>query len=313
MRIGMIGLGKMGANMVERLLKGGHEVVAYDLHEEALKAAAAQGAETATSLEDLAGKLTAPKAAWVMLPAGHVTDYAVEELAGLFSKGDVIVDGGNSNYKEWIALSDKIAKTGVGLVDAGTSGGVWGLTEGYCLMVGGAKESVAVVEPALLTLAPKDGYAHVGPVGAGHFVKMVHNGIEYGLMQAYAEGFEIMGKASEFDLDLHEIASIWRYGSVVRSWLLELAERALRPGAGFDDIKGVVADSGEGRWTAQEAIDRGVSAPVISTSLFTRFASQEPDAYQLKMLSALRNQFGGHAVTLESGKQGLETGTPSPD
>jgi 6-phosphogluconate dehydrogenase len=311
MRIGMIGLGKMGANMVERLLKGGHEVVAYDLHEEALKAAAAQGAETATSLADLAGKLTAPKAAWVMLPAGHVTDYAVEELAGLFSKGDVIVDGGNSNYKEWIALSDKIAKTGVGLVDAGTSGGVWGLTEGYCLMVGGAKESVAVVEPALLTLAPKDGYAHVGPVGAGHFVKMVHNGIEYGLMQAYAEGFEIMGKASEFDLDLHEIASIWRYGSVVRSWLLELAERALRPGAGFDDIKGVVADSGEGRWTAQEAIDRGVSAPVIATSLFTRFASQEPDSYQLKMLSALRNQFGGHAVTLESGQQGLETGTPT--
>jgi 6-phosphogluconate dehydrogenase len=311
MRIGMIGLGKMGANMVERLLKGGHEVVAYDLHEEALKAAAAQGAETATSLEDLAGKLTAPKAAWVMLPAGHVTDYAVEELAGLFSKGDVIVDGGNSNYKEWIALSDKIAKTGVALVDAGTSGGVWGLTEGYCLMVGGAKESVAVVEPALLTLAPKDGYAHVGPVGAGHFVKMVHNGIEYGLMQAYAEGFEIMGKASEFDLDLHEIASIWRYGSVVRSWLLELAERALRPGAGFDDIKGVVADSGEGRWTAQEAIDRGVSAPVIATSLFTRFASQEPDSYQLKMLSALRNQFGGHAVTLESGQQGLETGTPT--
>jgi len=311
MRIGMIGLGKMGANMVERLLKGGHEVVAYDLHEEALKAAAAQGAETATSLEDLAGKLTAPKAAWVMLPAGHVTDHAVEELAGLFSRGDVIVDGGNSNYKEWIALSDKIAKTGVGLVDAGTSGGVWGLTEGYCLMVGGAKESVAVVEPALLTLAPKDGYAHVGPVGAGHFVKMVHNGIEYGLMQAYAEGFEIMGKASEFDLDLHEIASIWRYGSVVRSWLLELAERALRPGAGFDDIKGVVADSGEGRWTAQEAIDRGVSAPVIATSLFTRFASQEPDSYQLKMLSALRNQFGGHAVTLESGQQGLETGTPT--
>jgi 6-phosphogluconate dehydrogenase len=311
MRIGMIGLGKMGANMVERLLKGGHEVVAYDLHEEALKAAAAQGAETATSLEDLAGKLTAPKAAWVMLPSGHVTDYAVEQLAALFSKGDVIVDGGNSNYKEWIALSDKIAKTGVGLVDAGTSGGVWGLTEGYCLMVGGTDESVAVVEPALLTLAPKDGYAHVGPVGAGHFVKMVHNGIEYGLMQAYAEGFEIMGKASEFDLDLHEIAAIWRYGSVVRSWLLDLAERALRPGAGFDDIKGVVADSGEGRWTAQEAIDRGVSAPVIATSLFTRFASQEPDSYQLKMLSALRNQFGGHAVTLESGQQGLETGTPT--
>ena len=189
---------------------------------------------------------------------------------------------------------------------------MWGLTEGYCLMVGGTNESVAVVEPAFATLAPEGGYSHVGPVGAGHFVKMVHNGIEYGLMQAYAEGFEIMGAADEFDLDLHEIASIWRYGSVVRSWLLELAERALRPDAGFDDIKGVVVDSGEGRWTAQEAIDRGVPAPVILTSLFTRFASQDQDSLQLKMLSALRNQFGGHAVTLESGQQGLETGTPTP-
>jgi len=312
MRIAMIGLGKMGANMAERLVKGGHEVVAFDLSADALKQAAAKGAETATTLAELTEKLTPPRAAWVMLPAGKVTDSTVEELAGLFSAGDVIVDGGNSNYKEWIALSEKIGNTGVGLVDAGTSGGVWGLTEGYCLMVGGSDEAVAVVEPAFLTLAPEGGYAHVGPVGAGHFVKMVHNGIEYGLMQAYAEGFEVMDAANEFELDLHEIASIWRYGSVVRSWLLELAERALRPGAGFDDIKGVVADSGEGRWTAQEAIDRGVAAPVISTSLFVRFASQEPDAFQLKMLSALRNQFGGHAVTLESGQQGLETGTPTP-
>jgi 6-phosphogluconate dehydrogenase len=312
MRIGMIGLGKMGANMTERLLKGGHEVVAYDLSADALKQAAERGAETATTLEELVGKLTAPKAVWVMLPAGKVTDSTVEKLAGLLSKGDVIVDGGNSNYKEWIALSQQIEKSGVGLVDAGTSGGVWGLTEGYCLMVGGTKESVAVVEPALLTLAPEGGYAHVGPVGAGHFVKMVHNGIEYGLMQAYAEGFEIMGAADEFDLDLHEIASIWRYGSVVRSWLLDLAERALRPGAGFDGIAPVAVDSGEGRWTALEAINRGVPAPVIATSLFTRLASQDKDSLQLKMVAALRNQFGGHAVTLESGQQGLETETPVP-
>jgi len=308
----MIGLGKMGANMTERLLKGGHEVVAYDLSAPALEAAAQKGAETATTLAELSEKLSPPRAAWVMVPAGAATDKTVAELAGLFSKGDVIVDGGNSNYKEWIDLVSSLSTSGVGFVDAGTSGGVWGLTEGYCLMVGGTKEAVAVVEPALLTLAPDGGYAHVGPVGAGHFVKMVHNGVEYGLMQAYAEGFEIMGAADEFDLDLHEIASIWRYGSVVRSWLLELAERALRPGAGFDEIKGVVVDSGEGRWTAQEAIDRGVSAPVISTSLFTRFASQHQDSLQLKMLAALRNQFGGHAVTLETGEQGLETETPAP-
>ena len=312
MRIGMIGLGKMGANMTERLLKGGHEVVAYDLSAAALEAASKKGAETATTLAELAGKLTPPRAAWVMVPAGAATDKTVEELAGLFDAGDVIVDGGNSNYKEWVHLVSSLEASGVGFVDAGTSGGVWGLTEGYCLMVGGTKEAVAVVEPALVTLAPEGGYAHVGPVGAGHFVKMVHNGVEYGLMQAYAEGFEIMAAADEFDLDLHEIASIWRYGSVVRSWLLDLAERALRPGAGFDEIKGVVVDSGEGRWTAQEAIDRGVAAPVISTSLFTRFASQNQDSLQLKLLAALRNQLGGHAVTLESGQQGLETETPTP-
>jgi 6-phosphogluconate dehydrogenase len=310
MRIGMIGLGKMGANMTERLLKGGHEVVAFDLSADALKQAAARGAETAATLEELAGKLTPPRAVWVMLPAGHVTDSTVETLSGLFSKGDVIVDGGNSNYKEWMALADKVAPSGVALVDAGTSGGVWGLTEGYCLMVGGSKESVALVEPAFRTLAPEGGYAHVGPVGAGHFVKMVHNGIEYGLMQAYAEGFEIMSEADEFGLDLHEIAAIWRYGSVVRSWLLDLTERALRPDAGFKEIAPVAVDSGEGRWTALEAIDRGVPAPVIATSLFTRFASQDKDSFQLKMVAALRNQFGGHAVTLESGGQGMETETP---
>jgi 6-phosphogluconate dehydrogenase len=312
MRIGMIGLGKMGANMTERLLKGGHEVVAYDLSADALKQAAGKGAETATTLAELAEKLTPPRAAWVMVPAGAATNSTIDELAGLFAAGDVIVDGGNSNFNEAAPIAERLKKDGIGFVDAGTSGGVWGLTEGYCLMVGGTDEAVAVVEPAFLTLAPEGGYAHVGPVGAGHFVKMVHNGIEYGIMQAYAEGFEIMAEAKEFNLDLHEIASIWRYGSVVRSWLLDLAERALRPGAGFDEIKGVVVDSGEGRWTALEAINRGVPAPVIATSLFTRFASQHPDSVQLKMVAALRNQFGGHAVTLESGQQGMETETPAP-
>jgi 6-phosphogluconate dehydrogenase len=312
MRIGMIGLGKMGANMTERLLKGGHEVVAYDLSADALTQAAAKGADTATTLAELASKLTPPRAAWVMVPAGKPTNDTIEELAGLFAAGDVIVDGGNSNYKEAAPTAERLVQKGIGFVDAGTSGGVWGLTEGYCLMVGGSDEAVAVVEPALRTLAPEGGYAHVGPVGAGHFVKMVHNGIEYGIMQAYGEGFEVMSAASEFDLDLHEIASIWRYGSVVRSWLLDLAERALRPGAGFEEIKGVVVDSGEGRWTALEAIDRGVAAPVIATSLFTRFASQHTDAFGLKLVAALRNQFGGHAVTLESGQLGLETETPTP-
>jgi 6-phosphogluconate dehydrogenase len=312
MKIGMIGLGKMGANMTERLLKGGHEVVAFDLSADALKQAAGRGAETATTLAELTQKLTPPRAAWVMVPAGKATNDTIDELAGLFAAGDVIVDGGNSNYKEAAEVAARLDKSGIGFVDAGTSGGVWGLTEGYCLMVGGSKEAVAVVEPALLTLAPEGGYAHVGPVGAGHFVKMVHNGIEYGIMQAYAEGFEVMDAADEFDLDLHEIASIWRYGSVVRSWLLDLAERALRPGAGFEDIAPVVTDSGEGRWTALEAIDRGVPAPVIATSLFTRFASHDEDSLQLRMVAALRNQFGGHAVTLQGGGQGMETETPTP-
>jgi 6-phosphogluconate dehydrogenase len=310
MRIGMVGLGKMGANMTERLIGGGHEVVAFDLSEAARTAAAAKGARPAATLAELAELLTPPRAAWVMVPAGDATDSTIATLAGLFSAGDVIVDGGNSNYKDAITTAERLAEEGIGFVDAGTSGGVWGLTEGYCLMVGGTPESVAVVEPALRTLAPPDGYSHVGPVGAGHFVKMVHNGIEYGLMQAYAEGFEIMKSAEEFSLDLHEIASIWRYGSVVRSWLLELIERAIRPGSGFDQISGVVVDSGEGRWTVSEAIDRGVPAPAISAALYARFASRDQDSYANKLLSAMRNQFGGHAVTLEGGRQGMETLTP---
>jgi len=300
MKIGMIGLGKMGANMTERLLKGGHEVVAYDLSVDALKAAASKGAATASTLAELTGKLDSPKAVWVMLPAGKVTDSTVEELAGMFSPGDVIVDGGNSNYKEWIALSEKIASSGVGLVDAGTSGGVWGLTEGYCLMVGGAKESVAVVEPALLTLAPEGGYAHVGPVGAGHFVKMVHNGIEYGLMQAYAEGFEIVKKSLAFPgMDLYAIAEAWRSGTVIRSWLLDLIAEGLKKDAELEGVQPYVEDTGEGRWTLDAAIEESVPAPVIAEALFARFQSRGEATYADKLLAMMRNEFGGHAIKTE--------------
>jgi len=313
MRIGMVGLGKMGANMTERLLGDGHQVVAYDLSADARAAVEAKGAESAASLAELAGKLSPPRAAWVMVPAGEPTDSTIAELARHFGGGDVIVDGGNSNYKEAAPTAERLGKKGIGFVDAGTSGGVWGLKEGYCLMVGGTKEAVAVVEPAFRTLAPEGGYSHVGPAGAGHFVKMVHNGIEYGLMQAYAEGFEIMKAADEFSLDLHEIASIWRYGSVVRSWLLELLERATRPEAGLEQISGVVVDSGEGRWTVEEAIERAVPAPVISGALYARFASRDKDSYADKLLAAMRNQFGGHAVTLESGQEAMETSTPAEE
>jgi len=311
MKIAMVGLGKMGANMTQRLIEHGHEVVAFDLNAGAREATAAFGAKPVATLEELAAALEPPRVAWVMVPAGAPTNSTITTLAGLFEPGDVIIDGGNSNYKETAPLVGELAAKGVALVDAGTSGGIWGLKEGYCLMVGGTPEAVAVCEPAFLALAPDGGYAHVGPPGAGHFVKMVHNGIEYGLMQAYAEGFEIMSEAPEFDLDLHEIAAIWRYGSVVRSWLLELAERALRPGSGFENVEAVVVDSGEGRWTVEEAIDRGVSAPVISSALFARFASQKKDAYGLRLVSALRNQFGGHAVTTTDGTLGGETATPS--
>jgi 6-phosphogluconate dehydrogenase len=307
MRIGMIGLGKMGANMTRRLIEKGHEVVGFDLGEAARAQVATYGAATADTLESLAGQLEAPRVAWVMVPAGKPTNDTIDKLAELFKAGDVIVDGGNSNYKEAAPIAARLAERGIGFVDAGTSGGVWGLANGYCLMVGGTKESVSVAEPIFLSLAPEGGYAHVGPVGAGHFVKMVHNGIEYGLMEAYAEGFELMAAAEEFQLDVHEIAAIWRYGSVVRSWLLELAERALAPGSGFENIEPYVVDSGEGRWTATEAIDRGVPAYVITASLFRRFESQQTASFADRLVAALRNQFGGHAVKTD------ETGAPVAD
>jgi len=299
MQIGMVGLGKMGANMSQRLVQRGHEVVAFDLSAQARQAVAAHGAKSAETLAELAAQLDAPRVVWVMVPAGDPTTSTIDTLKGLLSKGDVVIDGGNSNYKEAAPVAASLAEKGIGFVDAGTSGGIWGLSEGYCLMVGGAPEAVKTCEPIFLALAPQGGYAHVGPVGAGHFVKMVHNGIEYGLMEAYAEGFEIMGKAEEFSLDLHQIASIWRYGSVVRSWLLELTERALAPGSGFERLEPYVVDSGEGRWTAMEAIERAVPAPVIATSLFQRFGSRDEDSFALRLLAALRNQFGGHAVRTE--------------
>ena len=296
MKLAMVGLGKMGGNMAQRLLRDGHEVVVFDVNDAARTELGAKGGVPAQSLEAVVTLLDSPRVVWLMLPAGDTTNGAIDTLSPLLSPGDVIVEGGNSNYKEAIETAARLQPSGIHFVDAGVSGGVWGLDNGYCLMVGGAPEAVKVAEPAFVTLAPPDGYAHVGPVGAGHFVKMVHNGIEYGLMQAYAEGFELMKSASEFNLDLHEISSIWRYGSVVRSWLLDLTERALSSDAALSAVRGYVDDSGEGRWTVEEAVARGVPAPVITTSLFARFTSRQPDSFQAKMLAAMRNQFGGHAI-----------------
>lgn len=299
MQIGMVGLGRMGANMTERLIRGGHSVVAFDRSAEAVARVTSIGATAASSLSDLVAKLDGEtKAVWVMVPAGKPTDETIDELAGLLGKGGVIVDGGNTNWKEGLAAYERCKAKGVELVDAGTSGGVWGLKEGYCLMVGGTAEAVKTCEPAFLTLAPQGGYAHVGPPGAGHFSKMVHNGIEYGMLQAYGEGFEIL-RSSPFEFDLHQLASIWRYGSVIRSWLLDLAVLAFQQDPDLEKIRGWVDDTGEGRWTVQAAIDQNVPAPVITLSLQARFASRQDESYSAKVIAALRNQFGGHAVKAE--------------
>jgi 6-phosphogluconate dehydrogenase len=294
----MIGLGRMGANMTTRLVRGGHTVVAYDRDPAAVQRSVGDGATGASSLAELVGKLTAPRAVWIMVPAGEPTDSTIGELLGLLQPGDVIIDGGNSRWTDskqrYLRCKDK----GVSFVDAGTSGGVWGLANGYCLMVGGDTDAVKRVEPIFLTLAPPDGYAHVGPSGAGHFSKMVHNGIEYGMLAAYGEGFEILEK-SEYKYDLHQLASIWRYGSVVRSWLLELLELALKSDPDLKKVKGWVADSGEGRWTVQAAIDEDVPAPVITASLMSRFYSRQEESFSAKIIAALRNEFGGHAVKSE--------------
>ena len=298
MQLAMIGLGRMGANMTARLLKGGHSVVAFDRDPTAVQRAAAEGATGASSLAELVSKLTAPRTVWIMVPAGDPTDSTISDLLILLRPGDVIIDGGNSKWTDskqrYVRCKDK----GVSFIDAGTSGGVWGLANGYCLMVGGDEDAVTHAEPIFLTLAPEGGYAHVGPSGAGHFSKMVHNGIEYGMLAAYGEGFEILEK-SEYDYDLHQLASIWRYGSVVRSWLLELLELALKEDPKLAKVKGWVADSGEGRWTVEAAIDEDVPAPVITMSLISRFVSRQSESYSAKVIAALRNQFGGHAVKPE--------------
>ncbi len=298
MQLGMVGLGKMGANMTTRLLQGGHSMVVYDRNPEAVRAATAEGAQAADSLQDLAQTLIAPRAVWIMVPAGNPTEQVIEELAGLLSPGDVIIDGGNSNYKDSVRRAARLRERDLHFVDVGTSGGIWGLKEGYSMMVGGEKEVVDRLRPIFETLAPAAdrGWGHVGPNGAGHFVKMVHNGIEYGLMQAYAEGFEIMKAKEAFKLDLYQIAELWRYGSVVRSWLLDLTAAALKEDAELSGIKGWVADSGEGRWTVAEAIDLDIPAPVITSSLMMRFVSRQEESYAAKLLAAMRNQFGGHEV-----------------
>ncbi|MBP8251963.1 MAG: decarboxylating 6-phosphogluconate dehydrogenase [Herpetosiphon sp.] len=297
MHIGMIGLGKMGGNMTTRLLRGGHQVTVFDFNADAIKAAEAEGATTVAGVEELSTSLPSPHVIWMMIPAGKPVDDTIAKLLPTLQAGDILIDGGNSNYKDTQARAAMLAQHGIHFVDAGTSGGIWGLTEGYCMMVGAPSPDVfAQIEPIIKTLAPENGYGHVGVTGAGHFVKMVHNGIEYGMMQAYAEGFEIMQAKQEFNLDLAQIAEFWRYGSVVRSWLLDLTAKLLAENPTLDGIKGWVADSGEGRWTVKEAIDLDVPAPVITLSLLQRFVSRQDDSFAAKILAGMRNQFGGHAV-----------------
>jgi 6-phosphogluconate dehydrogenase len=298
MELAMIGLGKMGLNMATRLSRGGHRVVGYARTDATVQEAIKLGAEGAHTLEEAVGKLKAPRVVWLMIPAGKVTHDTVQQLAGLLEAGDIVVDGGNSNYKDSILHADMLEPQGIDFVDCGTSGGIWGLTAGYSLMIGGKREVVEKLRPIFETLAPgpDKGWGYVGPHGAGHYVKMVHNGIEYGMMQAFAEGFSIMKAKKELGLDLAQISHIWQHGSVVRSWLLDLAARALDEDTELKDIKPWVADSGEGRWTVFESIDLDVPAPVITLSLQTRFASRDQENFTARMLAALRNQFGGHAI-----------------
>jgi 6-phosphogluconate dehydrogenase len=299
MQLAMIGLGKMGGNMSARLLRDKHTVVVYDHHADNIAKYVALGGTSAKDLAEVTKQLrgAGPKIIWMMVPAGQPVDETIDALLPALSKGDILIDGGNSMYKDTIARAARLKALGIWFIDAGTSGGIWGLENGYCLMVGGEKEPVKTCEPIFLSLAQPGGYAHVGPPGAGHYVKMVHNGIEYGLLQAFAEGYEILASSSKYpDLDLHQIAELWQHGSVVRSWLNELAVRAFEKDRNLDKLKGFVADSGEGRWTVAEAIEEDVPAPVITLSLLMRLRSRQEDTFAGKVIAALRNEFGGHAV-----------------
>lgn len=295
MELGFIGLGKMGMNMVTRLRRDQHRVVVYDRSNDLITQAEGQGCIGSSSLADLVGKLSAPRAVWMMVPSGAPTEETTQAVAALLQPGDIIVDGGNTRFHDDVRRAAELKKKGIHYVDAGTSGGIWGLKVGYCLMVGGEDAAVKRLEPVFKTLAPENGWAHVGAVGAGHYVKMVHNGIEYSMMQGYAEGFELMSK-SEYKLDLARVADLWMHGSVVRSWLLELAAGALKEDQKLDKLKGYVQDSGEGRWMIADAIEKDVPVPTLTTALFTRFRSRQEESFAEKMLAALRNAFGGHAV-----------------
>ena len=301
MKLGMVGLGKMGANMTTRLLRADHQVVAYDVDAAAVARAEQGGAVPAGSLDDLVAALDPPRLVWVMVPAGEITANTLHDLGDRIDSGDTIVDGGNSRYSNTIAHAEKLAAKGITLLDAGTSGGIWGLEEGFCLMVGGDAGAFARARPVFESLAPPDGYAHVGPSGAGHFVKMVHNGIEYALMQSYAEGLEILRSSNQFDIDLGQVTELWRHGSVVRSWLLDLAARALEEDPDLTAVTDYVEDSGEGRWTIETAVASAVPAPVIALSLMARFRSRQDESFSAKVLAALRREFGGHAVRQPDG------------
>jgi 6-phosphogluconate dehydrogenase len=298
MKLGFVGLGKMGGNMVQRLLQAGHEIVGTARGEDSIREAESHGAAGARSLEELVEKLSPPRVVWLMIPAGKPVEETLSQLSGMLSAGDIVVDGGNSRFSDSARRASELATRGIGFLDAGTSGGVWGGKDGYCLMVGGKAEHFRMVEPAFATLAPQDGYAHVGQSGAGHYVKMVHNAIEYSMLQGYGEGFEML-QASGYDLDLLQVSRLWTHASVVRSWLLDLLVRALEQDPKLADIRGYIEDSGEGRWTLHEAIERSVPMPALADALFARFSSRQKESFSAKVIAALRNQFGGHAVKTE--------------